>query len=483
MTRKEFSRQNPLVQEATDSALARLPRDAGRTEEKKVVTAIKNRFAPYIEESTAISRQLNREGYQAYKEYIEEYLDTTIGAVICPDGRISVPAIFDPRVARVHRRLAGKPDVRQSTDKDRKSVIDDATITAAISSSIQERQEAGKSTDVVEFIGPHIYSTHPEHGCGAAKAKTTATGRPATLTMKHGAVKEYFQEYGFYAFNNVAEDAGGTGWTYDMTHDIHSQGLIFGLRGKRLEQEKSLAENLLTLQESGEILMTEMLDPRFEAAISDNARIYGIDKLNLRNPNELAQNMMTIGQIAKRITQQEEDKGFPWIPQDLKEGRPENVLRTLGYHAIRNSTNRILGGIAVGAHDLLEHPEQLIRVGPVGAAYNVETIPFTQVTPGGELREKDVDGVKALYTLSEGILPQLGVRFEEEGRVIVVTGEHTASDYAKESIRRKALMKEKSVVSNNVAKLQEVFPEGVASGDTVVIGMVYDKTTAQAHIV
>ncbi len=490
-----------LVNAAKKDALIRLPDKAEVAARERVTTAIENRFGPYIEESKEISRQLNTEEYQSYIREIDDFLDVTYGSVVCPDGRILAISFFDPRVGRINRRLAGMPDVRRSTE-DAAPVLDDPTISAAIGNAIIDREEAGGSTDVVEFIGPHISSENPDHGCGATKGKVTGKGRPAKTAMKYGGIYAYFDELGdeFVAFDTVAKRAGGTGWTFDMTHDAYSQGLIFGLKKVYDEKNKhmfdpqaSLRENLKKLHENGNILMTELLDERFEGAIIEAAQVRGITQINSRDPKNLAENVMTIGHIAKEITQQEEESGFDWIPQHLRtyhnefsgeeESKPANVIRTLAYHAIRNSVYRILSGIPLGEHDLLEHPEQLIRVGPVGAAYNVETIPFIQVTPDGELKQKDVDGVKKLYGLSEGILPELGVDFEKEGRVIVTTGEHDTTIYRDPKIANSALLKEKKIVQNNAAKLRDEFSEGIPTGDTVIIGVVYEKNTAIAHIV
>lgn len=508
-----------LIASAKRDALKRISkRELGIKPEvnERITNALERRLGPYIKESEIIAKQLATPEYRDFVTETKAFLDTSVGVIACPDGRILAAALTDPRVGRVHRRLQGKPEFARSehlstVDKN-VYIVDDPMMDAAITTSVQERQAQGDHKAVtVELIGPHIDSMHPDHGCGGGAQAVSKNGRPKVTAMKYGAVPEYFETVGpsfDTTFNNTIAAAGGKGWTLDMTHDAHSQGLIFGLRYQLWGTGTAPLRDALTkLHQDGDILMTELLDPHLQETITAAAQDRGITSpLQIRNPEHFAQNMITVGEIAREITQEYEENGLPtWfqfptdllpgikhapegptqdikdikLTEDMPEDITENVKRTFIYHAIRNCVYRQLGDIKPGEHDLQEHPEQVIRVGPIGADFNVQTIPFSEVTPHGLLRQQDIEGAQALYGLSEGILPTLGVDLAKEARVIIVTGEYNEADYSSEGAKLKALAKVTSEVKHNVHTLCEVFEEGIINGETVVIGALHDAESRE----
>lgn len=475
---------NRLVQLAARDALFRLPKDASTEAQVRVANAIKNRFLPHVEESEIIAEQLTSPEYRQFVQEQKEFLGVRLGVVVCPDGRIAASAIVDPRVGHVHRRLQGMLETKGSSKHPGKFVVDDPLIDSAVAEAIVQRPD---NPYFVELMGPHIDSIHPEHGCGAAKGKISKAkkGVPTAVAMKNGAIPEYFDELGekFSAFTNTITDASGKATTFDMTHDSYSQGLIFGLKDTYhlFDPSKSLRENLVTLHAEGKILMTEFLDDKVRTALSETD-LAGSLKETLDDPNHFAQNFMLIGRIAKELTLHHEQNGFSEIglPKHFTEGHSEATIRALAYHAIRNSVYRVLGGIEPGNHKLLHHPEKIIRIGPIGAAFNRESISFIQVTPPGDLRPEDISGAEALYGLFEGIAPTVGIDLENEARIIMVTGEyHPTGD--PDQTRLQEVQRQ---VNKNAAKLREVFAEGIRTGSTVVIGAIFESGTRKmTHIV
>lgn len=467
-----------LIAAAKKDALARV--DNKRAKER-IETGIENRLKPYLSESIVIANQINDERYLNYVGELSNYLGTNIGIVACPDGRIIGPQIAAPRLVNLHRRLAGIPDIRKSTlNQENGYVLDDPYMSASISDRIRKNREK----PLIEIVGPHIDSENPLHGCGALKIITTSTGSSAQTAMAYGGIPKYFEMIGngLSAFSNAAEKAGGKGYVVDATHDAYSQGLIFGLKSvydqkgadAMFDRDINLRENLLQLHNNKKIVMTELLDETLKQEVLNKFAQTGESSLlELRNPRNLAKNMQIIGRIAMEINQSMESAGFPFIPDSLKVS-DDKVNKTISFIAIRNSVYRILGNIKPGNHNLLHHPEQIIRVGPVGAAYNVETIPFTQVTPPGELRPQDIDGVKKLYGLSETILPTLGADLNKEARIIVATGEFNAKDYSSDQVANRNHENAIAVTRNNAAHLRSEFNDGVKNGEVAIISMLFE---------
>ncbi len=228
--------------------------------------------------------------------------------------------------------------------------------------------------------------------------------------------------------------------------------------------------------------MTELLDKELEDDILFAKAKLGVDlheKLDIKNPQNFADNMIQISNISRDITERYENSedGFSFIPEHLRVHKSTNAVRTLAYTAIRNSVYRDMVGIKPGEHELLEHPEQLVRVGPIGAAFNQNTIAFGQVTPSGLLRPQDEEGIDKLYGLSEVYMPKLKgdlqADFAEEGRIILVTEEYDKSRYGNDDAAEDAFERKASNVRRNVAKTKKKFEKGVENGDTIVVGAIY----------
>lgn len=477
---------------ALEGALSRLPENPVIGSEERVRNAIERRFAPYVEENESIARQITTPEYEKHREETSDFLDARVGIVICPDGRIIILALGDPGVLSTHRRLMGSPETRTSTSTEKVQVLDDPTLSGSITAEFDERKTQGENLELVEFLGPHILSTHPEHGCGALSGIMQARGHTPQIGMRMGGIAEYFEQLneGFYAFNTVANRAGGHGTTYDVVHDAYSQGLIVGLRDTytQFDTRRSLRENLINLQRNGEIVMTEMLDDSFAQQMVDLAQKMGMSSptLPIADYKQVAKNRIIIGQVAREATLQEEKDGYPFIPTKLLENQNSThaSARSLTYHLLGNVAYRVLGGIQPGQHRLLQHPEQLIRIGPIGADFNITNIPFIERTPAGSLRPEDIDGALRLYKLAGSTLEDQGINLTVEGRIILVTGEFDETQYANPTIANKAFYKEVALVANNAAKIREALAGSIATGEAIVIASLHTPGSRKlTHII
>lgn len=439
-------------------------------------------FRPYVAENETIAQQLDTPEYKAFTKEISTFLGAKVGFVVCSDGRILFLALSDPRVASVNRRPQGMLETRKSSGKNREYVLDDPDLGSSTKTIIQEsKSDLNPTPELVEFVGTHIHSQDYENGCGAFKAKIKLEGQQPEVAMQQGGIPEYFEELGegFFAFNNVAKNAGGKGTTFDLTHDAWTQGFIVGLRDqyKNFRKDLALKENLDGLSQEGKILRTTDLDEAFRKNIIDEALVEGIDKIDINDFTKFGENAMIIGKISLKLAKQEQENGFKFIPEVIRAGKSPTALRALAYHAIRNVVYRILGNIQPGAHDLLEHPEELTRLGPIGAEFNTVHIPLVQNTPRGRLTKKDVDGAITLFNLSSDFLKNQGIDMKKEGRIMLVTGEFDPTLYADDKARRKAYNDVESVVKNNASWMREKLAKGVEAGTAIIIGCIYDPTT------
>ena len=463
--------------------------------QRKIETSIDRRFRSYVEEGEIIAEQISSDKYKRFINTTRDFLQTRPGGVQCSDGRILNVAIFDPLVGLLHKRPQGMPETRYSAT-DESAVLEDEIVAGKISASLKKRKEKGYNPEVVEFLGPHIDSMDTMHGCGAAKAKIKAGGRPQSEAekegMKFGGIDLYFDELDsqFFAFETDIKRAGGSGTTYDMIHDSYSQGLVFGLRDAYLEglldPEKPLRENMEDLHSTKKILMTELLDEKLVDDIALAKQKLGIDgdkKIDIKDSHKFAENLILIGDITREIVEKQEhsEEGFSWIPTDLKKDKTENTVRTLAYMAVRNSVYRDMANIQPGNHDLREHPEQLVRVGPTGATFNTENIAFVEVTPNARLTQDDKTGVDKLYGLAYTHMPklkdELAADFSKEGRIILVTGGIDADKYRKRSAAIDDFEVTAAIVRGNMSQIRKEYPNGVPNGDTVVLGAIYDEKT------
>lgn len=465
-----------------ESALAYLPKDLPETTTReareRVNNALSNHLLPYIEESEIIASQLASPEYQTFTEEVSEYLDADIGLVECPDGRIVLLALVDPGVAKTHRKLQGLPTTRKS-GRDGTPVIEDAQLVGRIAKGFKDRVKKGKTPKLIEFLGPHIHSGVPEHGCGACMAKLESIGISREVGMKFGGIDLYFDELGeeFWAFNNNAQRAGGNAETFDLVHDVYSQGFIVGLRNedKNFDPEQPLRINLLNLAKQGKILMTELLDNQFSPLILETAEKLGLPKsFSVKDYTRIAENAMQTGRIALEITKQQEKEGFSFIPEAVRQGKSEIAIRALAYHAIRNVVFRVLGNVTAGSHDWEEHEETLLRVGPVGPN-TLNNIVFSLYV-NGEFAEEDkrLADVKKLYDLLYGAYknnPKNKIDLKKEGRVILVVGEYDEDiDKEREDSINQAIL-------HNANSIRETLPGGIKTGDLAVVALRFNPRT------
>lgn len=479
-----------LTEQAREDALQRVPLNP--EVQNRVNNAIERRFKPYVTEGEVISTQLSTSEYQgAFVPETDTFLGALVGIIVCPDGRLLIIQLGDPKVARTSRRLRGKPLVRSSTrGENNRMVPDDPYLSSSITTELQRRGKTIAVPEMIQQLGPHIDSVHPEeHGCGDKTAEVISWGHTPEIGMEYGGIAHYFESLGegFYAFDNTAKNAGGRGTTIDVTQDTHSQGLIFGLRNvyKSFNSSISLRENLELLSRNKIILMTEFLDQIFSERIIREAKKRGVNEpVNMHDYFNFASNAMLIGRIARELTREEEAEGFSWIPRPIREDKTETALRVMAYHALRNSAYRILGGIKPGNHSLIRHPEKLIRIGPIGADFNVENIPFIESTVPGPFQESDIKAVEKLYGLSYKVFREQGIDLREEARIILVTGIFDPDVYATEEKARAELTLVTHIVQNNAAWVRERFKRSIQTGETVVLGGLYKPgTRTLTHIV
>lgn len=482
---------SPEVLIRIDSLIDTAKRDAvertnGTPEAKlRVVNAIENRLRPYITENEIIGQQISSPQFEASLREVEDYIQGRMATVDCDDGRITADQIAGPREISIARRLQGLPEVRWSTKLKDKKIIKDPDIVSSLKNYIvREKRNGNPYPIVVEFPGPHIFSTNTKHGCGKEMAKIEASGSTVEVEMWDGGINDYFNELGeegFEAFNNTIEMLGGIGVTFDTTHDAYSQGLIFGLKDARhkFDREKLLRQNLLDLTHNGDILMTELLDRKFRQQIMDMAGDQGFhDYIDLNDYEHYGRNQVLISKIALEISKQEEASGFDWVPSKLLEGKDERAVRALGYVALRNVVRRVLGNIVLGEHGLQEHPEQIIRVGPIGADFNIQAIPFIHHTSSGLFHNADLIDLGTLSGLLKKSLAEYhGVDFTKEGRILMPTGIFDRKVYANNEFAEEAREMVNSVVGENAARIRDQYARGVANGEIIVIGGLHEPRT------
>lgn len=479
-----------LTDQAREDALQRVPLNPEVQE--RVHNAIDRRFKPYIIESEVIAAQLISPEYQdEFVPKTNNFLKALVGYIVCPDGRILVIQLGDPKVARVSRRLQGKPPTRPSTRGDHNQMVpNDPYLTSSITNELGERGKLFDVPEMVQNFGPHTDSVNPEeHGCGDRTGEMVSYGHTPEIGMRYGGIPEYFEALGdgFYAFDNTAKKAGGRGTTFDVIQDTHSQGLIYGLRDayQRFDPRLSLRENLELLAKNKIILMTEFLDQIFAERVIKETQKRGINTpINMADYYNFGTNAILIGTIARDLTKEEEANGFHWMPKSIKEDKTEIATRVAAYHAIRNSVYRVLGGIKPGHHNLIKHPEKLIRVGPIGADFNVFNISFTESTVPGPFQESDIKAVEKLYGLSYGVFKHQGFDLRTEARIILVTGIFDPSIYADDEKAKTQLTLATHLVQNNAAWVRERYKKSILTGETVVISALHEPGTRRfTHIV
>lgn len=485
----EVVHNNPIAIAAIRDAFSRLSSSHTREAEGRIINGISNRFSPADQESRIITEQLRSGEYDEYVQEITDYLEgAKVGAVLCPDGRINpYYAIGDPGVVVFHQRLAGIPETRPSTSEEGSVyVLNDPNIMGSMVSSMRKRKARFPKTELVELPGPHINSRTPVKGCGA-EGIIISRNQLLQFGMRHGGIDRYYKDLGngFFAFNTFAEKVLQVrATTFDLTHDLFSQGLIVGLRDahQSFDPRRSLLENLTDLHGQRRIVMTEKLDPLFADQIRsvDKSMYPDHSRIDMQDSQAIANNIMRIGRIAKTITQEEEKKGFRFIPENITRDATPIAKRVLAYTLIRNIVARRLAELEPGIHPLMEHNEEWLRIGSEGPT-NIDKVSFVLRTPSGSLRPDDIDAAFNLVGILRGALALKEVKPEDEAVIVVVGDTHDPSMYASPEIaeERKDILY--STVGNNAALLRNARRDDIENGAIVVIGALFgpDKTITE----
>ncbi len=475
--------------EARNSALARVDQKRFPEAKDRVMAALGNRLAPLIEENLIIAEQIDSEIFRNYEQEITDFLGCIMGADLCPDGRIHIQAIADPRVLSVARTPMGAPKARSSTQDCGEPVLYDHDKAAAVETQILSRIKNGLNPELVQFGGIHIDSQSPLHGCGALKRAIEEMGLDPNFVMADGGITFFYDNQGdkLTAIENNArnvydkeKDVRGKATFVDIAHDSHDESIIFGLRNayKDYDTSKTLAENLRVMSKNKQILMTRDLDLLFEERIRSFAQLLKRPKLDAKNPYRFAETTMTLGRIAKRIVLEEEAYNFSWIPNSIKEGKSVSALRSIAYISIRNTAYRLLCGIEPGEHDLREHPEVVMTVGSTSPAFNRENIVLPLKIPKGPLIDADTETSSALLDLWTGFLRKSGkIDLEQEGRLVISTGEHTPEAFKNDDYALADLINTRMAVMNNAAIMRNLHKDEVDQGKLIVISGIQHSGT------
>lgn len=471
-----------LLNEARTCALLRIDQNSPIAE-LRVTNAIENTLRPFVEEDLVIAEQIDSERYRKHVEEISDFLDCEIAADLCPDGRVHGQAVADARVLSIGRVPMGHPKTRRSSGGAHEYVIDDPDKAASIAIKIKMRLSEGKNPEHVQFGGIHIDSHDPLHGCGAAKNAILEAGEILETTMADGGLRFYFNKFGEFltAVENNAKNAGGKATFVDMVHDAHYESLIFGLKDAlenpdNYDPALTLEQNLDNLYDKKQILMTTKLDEIFRDRIKAAASKMDIEKLDSKDPKSFQDTTIALGKIAKLLAQQEESSGYSWIPETVREGKSEATLRAIAYVAIRNTAYRLLCDIRPGEHDLIDHSEELMVVGPTSPTYQRRSIPFVLKTPRGPLQEDSVKTTKTLFGMFGGFVARRK-DLESEARIILVTGEHTPELYSSQENSDAELTRTLMTVMDNAALLREEYEQSVQEGRTLILSAILHPGT------
>lgn len=481
--------RHPLVAAAITDALSRLPENHLK-EAERVVRGIENRLAPAIMESEIIARQINSPEYRQEVAEMEDFFECAIvGDTICPDGRQDpIYTIGSPKTVVLHQRPAAKPETRPSSTKRGAMTLNDPNITASLWNAVKRTKARIGTAQLIQFGGVHINSEDPINGCGAMKAAISEKQNPAD-GMRFGGIARYYGDLGdgFFAFDTVAETVLEIpSRTFDLTHDIHSQGLITGLREAyvQIDTAKTLRENLTQMHQRGQIVMTEFLDPLFRERIRELYRDLFPEgtPINPIDYNQFAGNLIKIGKIARSLTREEEDRGFNFIPDHIIQDATPIARRVLAYTLIQNVAFRTLANIQPGNHPLLKHNERWMRVGSSGPL-NIDNVSFALRTPHGSLDDEDMGAVFTLEDILKSALKHSGANLDEEATVIVVCDTFEPEKYATPEIAGQEREFTYSRVGNEAARIRNERKEDIANGRRVVLAALIGKDRTITEVV
>ena len=224
--------------------------------------------------------------------------------------------------------------------------------------------------------------------------------------------------------------------------------------------------------------MTEALDGAIHQRVLDLATSMGqAGNIDYRDYKNLITNTMLIGRVSIEITRGMEKDGFSFLPSSIARDASPTAIKALAFRIIRNSTFRILSGLTKGNHPHMRHPERFVSAGSSGAAYNSQYVPFVKRTSEGRFDESDIARVRKLYGLLTTTLLERGTNLEQNGRVIAITGEVNPQHFKNEKIAERYIRTEKAFIAHNASIFRDQYARSIASGQTIVIGMLFDSST------
>lgn len=363
---------------------------------------------------------------------------------------------------------------------------------SAIRTSIRRRRISteNQQPQFVYYTGPHFDSQEPTAlSCAANKAQIESTGGLAEIDMRQGGIQQWYEAIGerFFAYDDEVRSQGGTSTTFDISLDTNNQRIIAGLRQAHrfFDPKHDLHTNVDRLARHGQIITSDQVLDMFQGEIDALAAEFGMtETINFFDYTQYSKNLMLIGNVAKAVTEQQERKNaFDWIPlhllldQSTNERINDNVKRAFAFSMISNAVYRRLTGVGAGdKNPLKHHPETMLRVGPIGADYNVRTVALVQGTPGGELRPQDVASARTLSNVLHDNLDHLGYGSAETARVIRVTGVVDLHQASKEGLLEQ-LDGARAQVERNLEIITPAFERGIQNGSVLLFGTIHDKQT------
>ncbi len=421
-----------------------------------------------------------------------DYLNLDIRARTCADLRGAMLAYGGfPKIQNMTRSAGADLDavVAENGQGYRVRDIDQR---ANIATSIRQRKTRNPNNPArfIFITGPHFDSAEPTtHSCAANQKEIEGIGGLASIDMQQGGISHWFERTGeeFFAKDNEIRIQGGDSTTFDVSLDTHNQRIIAGLRQnyKYFDPARSLSENIGLLAKHGRILTSDTILELFGDEIKLQAQSLGVqDPIDIFDYTKYGQNLRTIGRVAKAITQQAETNGgFDWIPPDLFFDQAtgtrinDEAMRAFAFTMIGNAVYRSLTGVGEGEKNPLKHhPETMLRVGPIGADFNVRTVALVQGTHTGEIQPADIARAVTLSNVLRSNLDNLGYGSEQTARVIRVTGVIDPRGKDPEAIASE-LDTAKATIQRNIEILAPHFKQGENTGSVLLFGTVHERTT------
>jgi hypothetical protein len=481
----------------TEISMSRLGKDHPKQAEARLLTAIGNRVEPMIRETRESARQAENPLLQREVLETKEALECAVlGINECSDGRLLAAfSEANPDIVTTHQTPGGIPNTRHSTTHEGAYTLDDSITQGAVAKDVRLTQDANKGdAELIQKSGIHIDSNNPLNGCGYVREEIEKRQRPES-GMRFGGIEWYYEASGmagerFFAFDTFAKTLRIPATILDISHDIHPQSLVWGMRNAYhdFDRDKSLRENLFLMHDQGRIVMTERLDDAFAEKIHEmDAHFFGeADTINPFDYRKLAENLARIERAARTLTQEEEKTDFSsFLPKSLIRDFSPIAARVLAYTLLRNTVYRTLAEIKAGNHPLVKHNETSIsvRVDKAKTPILVENVPLVVKTQG------DLTGgeIGNIFFLEDKVLRHAlegkGVSVGKEAAVITVSATSDSSIYmpGKAVGPRSEIF---STVGNNVARIINARDEAdIKEGYRIVVGMLLGPNGVPIEIV